>query len=199
MAATGRTRGTPGAGAWLWRWRRNPLRRGSDRLEAWLLLGIWALVLLSGVLGGRTAAGAVAHALAAHRAQCHEARAVLTHDAVRTPWALSVDGGGGVWAQARWTASGAPHTGMVKVRPGTKAGTAVTVWTDRSGDLISRPATGGQAHAQAAVVGALAGMGAAGGVLVCGRLLRARLNRRRMEAWDREWEHVGPQWRRMTG
>ncbi|GAA3066129.1 Rv1733c family protein [Streptomyces glomeratus] len=199
MAATGRTRGAGGAGAWLWRWRRNPLRRGSDRLEAWLLLGTWALVLLAGVLGGRTVAGAVAHALAAHRAESQAARAVLTQDAVRTPWPRSEDGGGGVWTQVRWTASGVPHTGMAKVRPGTKAGTAVTVWTDNSGDLISRPATGDQARAQAAVVGALAGMGAAGGVLVCGRLLRRRLDRRRMEAWDREWEYVGPQWRSMPG
>ncbi|MFJ5533839.1 hypothetical protein [Streptomyces sp. NPDC093261] len=199
MAATGRIRGTWGTGAWLWRWRRNPLRRRSDRLEAWLVLAIWAFVLLAGVLGGRAAAGVVDQALAAHRARSHAARAVLTQDADRTPGALSRYGDGGMWAKARWSASGSPHTGLVKVEPGTRAGTAVTVWTDPSGELVSLPATEDQARVQARVVGTLAGMSAAAGVLVCGRLLRGRLDRRRLEAWDREWEWIGPQWRRMTG
>ncbi|MEU6096899.1 hypothetical protein [Streptomyces sp. NPDC047079] len=201
MAATGRPRrrSTRGAGAWLWRWRRNPLRRRSDRLEAWLVLGTGAFVLLTGVLGGRTAAGAVEQTLAAHRAESHMARAVLTQDAARTPRALSEYGDGSAWAQARWTASGSPHTGLVKVRPDTRAGAAVTVWTDRSGGLVSRPLTADQAGAQAAAVGSLAGLGAAGGVLVCGGLLRGRLDRGRMEAWDREWERVGPRWRGTTG
>ncbi|MGW1162369.1 Rv1733c family protein [Streptomyces sp. NPDC002513] len=199
MAATGRIRGTWGTGAWLWRWRRNPLRRSSDRLEAWLVLGIWAFVLLAGVLGGRTAAGAVDQSLAAHRARSHAARAVLTQDAARTPAELPGHIDGGTWAKVRWTVSGAPHTGLVKVTPDAKAGAAITVWTDPSGDLVSRPASADQARAQARFVGALAGMGAAGGVLVCGRLLRRRLDRRRMAAWDREWEWVGPQWRRTAG
>ncbi|MET8950010.1 Rv1733c family protein [Streptomyces sp. NPDC004393] len=197
MAATGRIRGTRWPGAW--RWRRNPLRRRSDRLEAWLVLGIWAFVLLAGVLGGRAVAGVVDQALAAHRARSHAARAVLTQDAGRTSAALPGYGEGGMWAQVSWTASGSPHTGLARVQPGTKSGTAVTVWTDRSGALVSRPATADQARTQAQVVGTLAGMAAAAGVLVCGRLLRGRLDRRRMEAWDREWEWVGPQWRRTAG
>jgi hypothetical protein len=28
---------------------------------------------------------------------------------------------------------------------------------------------------------------------------RRRLERQRMRAWDREWESVGPRWRRTTG
>lgn len=32
----------------LWRWRRNPLRRREDVLEAWILLIVWLVVALAG-------------------------------------------------------------------------------------------------------------------------------------------------------
>ncbi|MEU2879366.1 hypothetical protein ABZ651_24505, partial [Streptomyces sp. NPDC007070] len=34
------------AGVRWWRWRRNPLRRTSDVVEAWLLLVAWTLAVL---------------------------------------------------------------------------------------------------------------------------------------------------------
>ncbi|WP_159053394.1 hypothetical protein [Streptomyces regalis] len=43
-------------------------------------------------------------------------------------------------------------------------------------------------------------LGAAGAVLLCGRVVRAGLDRRRMGEWDADWARVGPRWRkRMTG
>ena len=196
MATTCRTAATR---VWLWRWRRNPLLRRSDRLEAWIVLVTWLFVLLAGVFAGRAAAGAVEGELAARAAHTYPVRAVLTEDASRSPQAALAYGGGSVWATVRWTAAGGPHTGLAKVGSGLAAGTPVTVWTDRSGDLVSRPATGSEATLQASLVGALAGCGAAGGVLACGWLARGRLHRQCMEAWAREWECVGPRWRRATG
>jgi hypothetical protein len=44
-----------------WRWRRNPLRRRSDVVEAWLLLAAWTIALVSGLIVGLLTADAVGH------------------------------------------------------------------------------------------------------------------------------------------
>ncbi len=164
------------------------------------MLATWLLVLLAGVLAGQGAAATVHHGLAERRAHSYAVRAVLTENAVRSPQAVSDYGDGSVWAKARWTAGdGSTHTGLVKVEPGGRTGTAVTVWTDRAGRLVSRPVNETHTRRQASLVGALAGLGAAGGVWGCGWLVRGSLERRRMVAWDREWERVGPRWRRTIG
>jgi hypothetical protein len=188
-----------GARVWLWRWRPNPLRRRSDRVEAWIVVFTWVCVLLAGVLAGRGAAAAVEHGLALRDAASHPVQAVLTENAAVVPQTAPEYGDGSVWAKVRWTAAGATHAGLARVEPGVKAGTRVTVWTGRSGELVPQPATAEQVRMQSVLVGSLAGLGAGAGVLVCGWLARGRLERQRMQAWDREWESVGPRWRRTTG
>lgn len=164
------------------------------------MLVTWLFVLLAGVLAGRAAAQALDDGLAARRAHSYAAQAVLTENAATSPQAVPEYSDGSVWAKVRWTAvDGSTHTGLVKAAPGLKAGAPITVWTDRAGALVSRPVTEGQAGRQAVLVGVLVGIGAAGGVLVCGRLVNGLLDRRRMEQWDREWAQVGPRWRRTIG
>ncbi|MFF4350054.1 hypothetical protein [Streptomyces sp. NPDC001530] len=194
------TRRTTGSRVWLWRWRRNPIRRRSDRLEAWIVLVTWLFVLVAGVLAGLAAAGAMEDGLAGRRAHSYPVRAVLAQDAARTPQPVPDYSDGSVWAKVRWTGTmGVTQTGLAKVEPGLKAGAPVTVWTDRAGELVSKPASEAQAQLEASIVGVLVGLSAGGGVLVCGRLARGCLDRQRMEAWDREWERVGPRWRRTIG
>ncbi|MET9762440.1 hypothetical protein ABZ016_25875 [Streptomyces sp. NPDC006372] len=186
----------------LWRWRKNPLRRRSDRIEAWIVLVARVLAVLGGVLVGLAAAGATDGALAAQRAEAHAVPAVLTQQAPKTPQ-VSTDGSDGdtVWATVRWTGpEGGAHTGRTEVEPAAAAGTRVTVWTDRTGALVDAPLSPTESMFQAAATGLLAGSGTAVAVWAGGRLARARLDRRRLAAWDAEWERVGPQWRkRMTG
>ncbi|MFF4352999.1 hypothetical protein [Streptomyces sp. NPDC001530] len=186
-----------GPKVWLWRWRRNPLRRRSDALEAWIVLVAWALTVLGGVFTGLAATQSVEHGLAQQRAAWRSVPALLTEDA---PDASTTESGDGlVWAKVRWTAAdGSPHAGQARVYAGSTAGTPVTVWTDPDGRLVSRPATASQARLRASLVGILVGVSAAGVPFVGGRLLRGRLERRRMEQWDEEWERVGPLWGRMT-
>ncbi|MFI6492573.1 hypothetical protein [Streptomyces sp. NPDC050564] len=186
-----------GPKVWLWRWRRNPLRRGSDALEAWIVLVAWALTVLGGLFAGLAATQTVEHGLAQQRAEYRSVPALLTEDA---PDASATETGGDlVWAKVRWTAAdGSPHAGQARVFAGTIAGTSVTVWTDPHGRLVTRPATASQAQLRASLVGVLVGVSAAGVPFVGGRLLRGRLERRRMERWDAEWERVGPLWGRMT-
>ncbi|MFJ3234894.1 hypothetical protein [Streptomyces sp. NPDC086787] len=186
---------------WRWRWRSNPLRRRSDAVEAWIVLAIWLLALLGGACVAVVAAMTVDGDLAARRAQAQPVSAVLAADAVDAmPAAAGGYDDSRVWATVRWTApDGSGHTGRAKVAPGVAAGSRVTVWTDRTGRMVSKPLGVTESWLQAAVTGILVApaVGAVvwgGGRLVCGHLIR-----RRLAEWDEEWKRVGPQWRNRSG
>lgn len=190
-----------GPKVWLWRWRRNPLKRRADKVEAWVLLGVWALTALVGVLAGLAVSRSVEQGLARERV---EWRPVVARLAEQAPGedAGNARGSGAehVWAEARWTAAdGSSHTGQVRVRPGSDVGTPVTVWTDPEGRMVTRPTTESQARLRASLIGALAGVTAATVPFAGGRALRGRLERRRMNQWDTEWARFGPLWSRKTG
>jgi hypothetical protein len=190
-----------GPKVWLWRWRRNPLKRRADAVEAWVVLGAWTLTVLVGVLVGVAVNGTVEHGLARERA---EWRPVVAHLTERAPGAAVTRSGAAngerVWAEVRWTVpDGSAHTGQARVAAGSGTGTPVTVWTDPAGRLVTKPATAAQARLRAALTGALIGAGAASVPFVGGRLLCGRLERRRMEQWDAEWARFGPLWGRTTG
>jgi hypothetical protein len=189
-----------GPKVWLWRWRRNPLRRRADAVEAWVVLGTWLVTLLVGVLAGLATTRSVEDGLARERVEWQQVAARLTEKAPGSasdhPATFSGDR---VWGNVRWTApDGTTHTGQVRVGPGSSAGTAVTVWTDLQGHLVSRPATAAQAQLRSALIGALVGMAAAAVPFVGGRVLCGRLERRRMSQWDTEWARFGPLWGRKT-
>ncbi|MHC3469832.1 Rv1733c family protein [Streptomyces sp. 7R007] len=189
------TRRTRRAGR-LWRWRASPLRRRSDRAEAWIILAAWLLALLAGLATGCAAGAWVADSLAERRAAVHPVSAVLTENAPKAiVTAYGTDGM--VWARVRWTgADGVTHTDRAKVERGKAAGARVTVWLDAAGNPVTRPPDAAESRLQAAVVGVPAGLGASVLVLVGGRLVRDRLDRRRYREWDAEWLLVEPQWRR---
>jgi len=190
-------------GGWLWRAvrglrpDRNPLRRGTDRLEACLLAGLF----IAAAAGAPFAAQAVSRAagLAAQQvrqqqlATRYQEAAVLTRNApVIGGFALAA-----VPAQAAWrSADGARRAGLVPARPGTPRGSAVLVWTDVHGYLVSPPlgvsAVSGDADAAgAAAVVAVAVGGAAGAAAV-----RRLLDRRRIAAWEADWLVTAPAWNR---
>ncbi|MFD4511094.1 hypothetical protein [Streptomyces sp. NPDC058457] len=190
-----------GPKVWLWRWRRNPLKRRADTMEAWVLLGAWLLTLLAGVLAGLAAARSVEDGLARERVEWHP---VVAHVIDRAPGSAGPgsDSAGGerVWARVGWTvADGSAHTGQARVPAGSKAGTPVTVWTDPRGNRVTRPVSVEEAHFRSALIGGLVGLSAAAGPFVAGLVARGRLERRRMDRWDAEWARLGPQWGRMTG
>ncbi|MEU2065131.1 hypothetical protein [Streptomyces sp. NPDC013455] len=188
-----------GPKVWLWRWRRNPLKRRADVVEAWLLLGALLLTVLAGAAAGFPAARSVEHGLARERA---DRRPVVARVVAGAPGSAAArhshaSSGGRVWAEVRWTvADGSVHTGRIRVEPGSGPGTPVTVWTDPRGHLAARPATASEAAFRSTLIGVLAGAGAAAVPLAGGLAARGRLERRRMDAWDTEWARLGPQWGR---
>ncbi|MCD7442294.1 hypothetical protein K4B79_29245 [Streptomyces lincolnensis] len=195
------TRHTPVKKVWFWRWRRNPLRRHSDTVEARIVLVTWTVALLGGLLAGEVAGAVVEDGLAARRAAVHPVSAVLVEDADKAPSVTSVGSDGTVRATVRWTApDGSTHTAKTRVVAGSDAGTPVTVWSDRTGALVRTPPSATEALVESALTGVLVAVGTGGAVLGCGWVARHRLNRRRMRDWETEWATVGPEWRkRMTG
>ena len=190
-----------GPKVWLWRWRRNPLKRRADTVEAWVVLAAWALTVLAGVLAGWAAAGSVEQGLARERVEWRPLTGRLTEQAPGKAAVQTGSGGGDqVWAKVGWTGpDGSAHTGQVRVGTGSPVGTPVTVWTDRQGRMVTEPATPAQARLRASLVGFLAGVGTAAFPFAGGRLLRGRLERRRVEQWDTDWARFDALWGRPTG
>jgi hypothetical protein len=184
----------------LWRWKRNPLKRHCDVVEAWIVLVTWLLAAAAGVFTGQDAAHSMDEAFSARRAEVHPVSAVLTDAAARTPPTESGYEDGRVWATVRWTAAdGTVHTDRAKVVPGTPAGSSVTVWADRANHMVSPPASRAEAMLQTVLAGVLVAQVAGTTVWVGGRLVRARLVRRRLAEWDEEWRRVEPEWRNLSG
>ncbi|QNP68945.1 hypothetical protein IAG44_05435 [Streptomyces roseirectus] len=186
----------------LWRWRRNPLKRRSDVVEAWVLLGAWTFAVCAGVLAGWAAASSMERGLARERAEWHTVEGTLTESA--PPPAAEPESPARtehLWTRVTWPGpDGTPRTGQVRVAAGSPAGTHVDVWTDARGRLVTEPTTPAQARLRSTLVGTLAGATSAAIPFVTGRLLRGRLERRRVEQWGVEWARFDPLWgRRQTG
>ncbi|MGI5467082.1 Rv1733c family protein [Streptomyces sp. CA-132043] len=185
-----------------WRWRRCPLRRRWDVLDAWLGL-LTALALLLGVPAVGLSAGLATYgAQRVERAEQLAERRTLTGrllepvpaDPSATGFTAGIDR---IPAKVRWTGpDGQRHTGTIDVETGTRKGAAVTVWTYRDGRLADPPMT----TAQAADDGVAAGLGT-GMALVLALLAvrwggRRYLDRVRLAEWEREWARIGPRWGR---
>ncbi|MFD8596769.1 hypothetical protein ACFV1L_17375 [Kitasatospora sp. NPDC059646] len=175
------------------RQRKNPLRRGSDRVQWWLT----ALALALAVAGLPMA---LAVGLAVHHDQARAARAeAASRHPVTARLTEDVPVGAGtatVPATVTWTADGTSHRAVARVVPGERAGAEVRIWLDAAGAVVRAPATTGQAVATAWIAALLTGATLPlVGVLVRdgGRCV---LDRRRYARWDAEWLLVEPHWTR---
>jgi hypothetical protein len=183
-----------------WRLRRNPLRRRSYLVEAWLLFATGILALGAAIVAGVLTAHAVERDLDSLRAQRHKVPAVVTQDVRPAP---GVDGmqGDQVWAHVRYqAANGKTRTGVARVDSArSKAGGRTDVWLDARGNLVREPTTADEAEFQGAVMGAVAAVSAGTAVIFASWFARARMDRRRQEQWDAEWALIDPRWGRRTG
>jgi len=169
-------------------WHRSPLRRGSDRAEAWLNAVLLIVLVLAGsTLATVTARGAYRdqeRAAAWDRTHRFEVWAVLMSKPVSPPGA----------AQAQWKApDGTQRTGLVAATPKTAVGAWVPIWVDEHGTVSTAPLHRSPAtHAAGvAVVTVLLVAAALSVIWLAGRRL---LDRRRLRTWQDEWLEVGPRW-----
>ncbi|MFJ8114253.1 hypothetical protein [Streptomyces sp. NPDC096132] len=170
---------------WLWRWRRNPLKRRSDALEAW----IGVVVLLTAPAVGVTAAGAAERSALGQARGLHHVTAELIEDATVVPSRLSgTPGGNQARATVRWTTPrGFSASGRASVAAGSKAGSHTTVWLDDADRIQPAPPTTVQAKWHGIALGAASGVGTSVLVLGAWCVARMRLDARRRTQWERAW------------
>lgn len=190
----------------LWRWRHNPLCRGTDLAEAWVALAGLLSVLLVAPLVGVVVGGAAQDALLRSVREQHASRHRVTATVIRTlerpPLTLDPEGaaGGDLRSRvlARWTApDGSRREGSVTAGlddPGT--GDRFALWTDGQGRTVARPLDSATAATHAALAGLGAAVGTAALVEAGRRFVVWRMVRRRYARWDQEWERAGPDWGR---
>jgi len=202
-----RHQGSPSiAGCWLLRAirgarpDRNALRRGTDRLETCLLVGLFvvlaAMTPFAARLAGHASYVSGLHARQEQLATRHQVQAMLTANAGPVGgYSLSAY----VLTEATWTsAAGVRSSGEVPAVAGSPKGTLVTIWTDDNGDLDGPPLAVPEvaSQADAATIGVIVGAGVV--YLTMAAAIRQLLNRRRMAAWDADWLATAQAWNRQS-
>ncbi|WP_299541557.1 hypothetical protein [uncultured Streptomyces sp.] len=189
----------------VWRWRHNPLRRATDRHEAWLaLVALLLMVCVAPVAAWRAGAATDAVLLDAVRAQRlhrHLVPGVVVSRARPAGFAGDPEAGATAVTStvvARWkTPDGSTRTGTVPTGSAPRTpGSRIAVWTDDRGAPAVRPMDAPTAHTHAVLAGLGALLLTAGGVEAGRRLLLRGMVRRRHERLDRAWASVGPDWGR---
>lgn len=177
----------------------NPLRRPSDLIEAWLLPAVIAVFLIvSPLLVGAASAWVHNDNAAAKQAQrsWHRVTAVLLQAA---PGPLMSDNGANTWTTwtpARWTADGRPHVGQVPAAAGSSAGSTVSVWLDRVGNVQAPPLNAVQIRNRVVLAAVVALTALAVFLTAVTMIARRLLDRMRLAGWAADWLSVGPQWSR---
>ncbi len=183
---------------------RNPLRRGTDRVEAILRL-ILVIVLVAAVPAAAVAVGRQADQAARHWAQAqrsadHLVAAVLLRNAPATgspdPYA-SLPGSP---VSARWQLPGQPpRTGEVFAAAGAPKGSTVHIWTGPAGAVTDPPLDHEEIVNDVCVAVVATCLGSWLMLLAAWTLGRHVLDRRRLSAWEAEWRANGPLWNGRRG
>ncbi|GAB2728456.1 hypothetical protein [Streptomyces bullii] len=182
-----------------WRWRRNPLRRRSDVVEAWTVLVVAVLLFVGAPLVGAVAAGwahGEARAIAAQqRAERHRVRAEVVGRAGDSLPSMQAAGQHAYRATVRWSEPGeGQRTAVARVPGGTRQGETVDVWFDSRGRSVTPPADGSTVWQHTVAVGVCAAGGAVALVLLAHGIVRRVALSRRLAEWEREWARTEPQW-----
>jgi hypothetical protein len=177
----------------------NPLRRRSDRAEAWIRLGLVLIFLVVSPLAavglGHVTNAASLNAARAQAASERQVPAVLLKKVSRAADDPLYGSSELVWARAQWTApNGLRRTGEIPAPVGSKAGHRETIWVDSSGQLVYPPIGQGQIASRVIAVVALTPAALGAVLLITLWLIRRFLDRRRMTNWAAEWSAVEPQW-----
>ncbi|MFZ3468580.1 hypothetical protein ACODT3_34275 [Streptomyces sp. 4.24] len=192
----------------VWRWRRNPLRRRTDFIEAWVAFAAVVCVLVVAPAVGWAAGVRVDGTLQrAAREQRHErylVPAVVVRPAPEPAAGAATDPG----AQrqnpqrsqivASWTApDGSSHQGTVPAaEEPPHPGERFRIWTDTHGRLVGQPLDPASASFHAGAAGLAAALVIAALVETVRRLVVRRLMHRRYMRLDRAWAAAGPDWGR---
>ena len=179
---------------------RNPLRRGTDRIETALRLVLIILLALA-VPAATVAAGWRADQHALHRAQAeravdHLVTAVLLQDAPASGAPDPYTSVPTAWVLARWQPPGQPpRSGEVLALAGAHRGSTVRTWIGPSGAVTGPPPDHRVIAGEVCFACVTTCLLSCLVLLVTWALARRALDRRRLQAWDAAWRSTGPLWR----
>jgi hypothetical protein len=181
----------------------NPLRRGCDRAEGWVRLGLVVVFLVASPLAaiglGHLTNDASIRAARAQAASEHWIPAVLLEKVSRNPNDPLAGTTELAWTRARWTApDGRQRRGEVPAEVGSRKGRQVHIWVNEAGDLVYGPIGQGQIASRVIAVVALTPAILAVILLGAAWLTGRLLDRRRMSGWAAEWSAVEPLWTKRT-
>jgi hypothetical protein len=177
---------------------RNPLRRGTDRIEAALRLVM--IMLAAAVPAAAVFAGQQADHVALNRAHAeqvanHLVNAVLLEQAPATGSPDPYTSVQTTWVPARWQPPGLPsRTGEVLATAGAHKGSTVRTWIGPSGAVTGPPLDHRDIVGDVCIAVVATGLVSWLVLLAFGALARRALDRRRLSAWDAEWRASGPLW-----
>lgn len=193
----------------LWRWRRNPLRRRTDLVQAWIAVTLFLTVLIATpaavVLVGDAARRHMERTAAYQADTRHHTTAVLVHDAPRHPEPGSAEAKGTLYPVAvRFTdRHGQTRTAEAEVEPALTAGTAISVWvSDEGGEggeggegkVTDPPLTEQEVRDHTRGYTVLAAIA----VPILGATAYAcahrRLERHNLARWGTAWARTAPRW-----
>ncbi len=178
---------------------RSPLRRRTDRIEAWITALLLAIFLVGAPAAWVTAGQWVQHQGRLEQIaqqSWHQVPAVLLKTApalpnfdLRTSWNYEV------MTLARWFGPGGRHlAGQVPATPGTLAGTTVPVWVNAAGQETVQPLLRGELIKRELGAEVVAPFALAILLLFVGLVVRWLMDRRRLAGWETNWAFVGPRW-----
>jgi hypothetical protein len=178
---------------------RNPLRRGTDRIEAILrlvmMIMLVAAVPAAAVVAGQRADHAALNRAHAQQAADHLVNAVLLQQAPATGTPDPYTSVQITWVLARWQPSGLPpRTGEVLATAGARRGSTVPTWIDASGAVTNPPLDNRDITGDVCIAVIATCLASWLVLLASGALARRVLDRRRLSAWDAEWRAAGPLW-----
>lgn len=173
---------------------RNPLRRPIDRVHVRItvVLGVLFLVLapLAVVVTAHLAGGAGVHAERSQARTRHLVTAVVVDPAPGGSRGVLDETVRIGWRDVK----GAPHSAVVPTSGGERLGAHRSVWIDGSGRLTTHP----RRHSQTVADSVMAALTALTMLALLHSAVRTlvdrRLERRRLELWEREWVSVAPRW-----
>jgi len=166
---------------------RNPLVRFSDRVEAAVVVLVFATALAI-----TPVAGTIGTVVYESRARLYTEQAQTRHTvaamAIEDSTAILDQDAEVFWTEARWRVNGAEHVGSVDSANATKAGDELDVWVDGSGNQVAAPTPTWRAAVDATFAGGGAWLTAMAGVVGLSMFVCMWLTRRRYCGWDREWQ-----------
>ncbi|WP_327714143.1 hypothetical protein OG381_00995 [Streptomyces sp. NBC_00490] len=179
---------------------RNPLRRRTDLVQAWIAVGLF-LTVLAGAPAAMFLVGDTAYRhykeTARHQAATrHHLPATLIHDAPRHPEPGSDEAKRALYpATVRFTdLQGHARTAKTDVEPALIAGSTVRVWATADGKITDPPLTTEQVRNHTMGCAVLATMAVPLlGAAAYGYATR-RLERRNLAQWDAAWPATAQRW-----